>query len=373
MSRRLVVVPLVAAIGATVLVAPASAAPPQCFGRAATIVGTEGPDSLEGTEGDDVIVGRGGLDSVEAYGGNDRICLSDGEPQDPQTVRAGGGADRIRLGTGASNVYGEGGRDLVYAGPGEDFVDGGKMGDRLFGEGGMDSLHGEGGHDVLRAGDGDDLVHGYDGDDTLDGGPGMDKVFFTELCCEYSYDSGGVRVDLREGTAKARDGSDTVHHFEYLYGSKGRDRIEGSSRGETIEALEGDDVVEGGGGKDLLIPDPWFGVDADAGNDVVRGGAGRDTIRYVGYEKIKINLAKGTAAGARMGSDRVGGIEDIIGTWGPDVLIGNGRDNYILGDAVGGARNDYLDGRGGVDTLDGGPGPRDKCVRGEKLERCEVE
>lgn len=336
-------------------------------------MGTPGHDALEGTEGDDVIVGRGGVDSVDARGGNDRICLSGGEPQDPQTVHAGGGADRIRLGTGESSVYGEGGRDLVYGGPGQDSLVGGKMGDRLFGEGGTDYLHGEGGHDVLLGGAGDDFVHGYDGDDTLDGGSGMDKVFFTELCCDYSYESGGVRVDLGEGTAKARDGSDTLRRFEYVYGSQGADRIEGSNRDETIEALDGDDVIVGGGGKDLLIADSWFGADEDAGNDVVRGGAGRDTIRYVGYEKIKINLAKGTASGARMGSDRVAGIEDIIGTWGPDVLIGNGRANYILGDAVGGARNDFLDGRGGTDTLDGGPGPRDKCVNGEKLDRCEVE
>ncbi|HSK15218.1 MAG TPA: M36 family metallopeptidase [Gaiellaceae bacterium] len=73
---------------------------PMCFGRPATIVGTEGRDRLRGGDGPDVIVGLGGDDTIDAGGGNDRIC-------------AGAGDDVIK---------GGGGRDLIDAGPGDDGV-----------------------------------------------------------------------------------------------------------------------------------------------------------------------------------------------------------------------------------------------------------
>jgi RTX calcium-binding nonapeptide repeat (4 copies) len=40
------------------------AAPPTCDGRVATIVGTEGNDTINGTAGRDVIVGLGGDDTI---------------------------------------------------------------------------------------------------------------------------------------------------------------------------------------------------------------------------------------------------------------------------------------------------------------------
>lgn len=370
MSRATGAIALAVTAAGLIPAAPAAAQEPTCFGREATIVGTSENEQLEGTEGDDVIVGGGGMDSVRAYDGNDRICLTSDYTGDPQTVYAGDGADRIRIGKGMSNVFGEGGRDLMIGGPHEDKFEGGKMGDRAFGGGSPDYLFGHGGHDELHGDAGNDIVHGYDGNDVLDGGGDMDKVFFTELCCAYSYDANGVTVDLGKGTAVAADGKDEVGGFEYVYGSQGDDRILGSPRGETIEALGGSDVIDGRGGVDVLFPDSMFGGDERA-NDTVRGGKGSDAIRYITYEKVKINLSKGTGTGTGLGTDELGGIEDIIGGWGNDVLIGNARDNYILGDAVGNSGRDYLDGRAGNDELDGGPAPNDTCVNGETVTRCE--
>ena len=42
----------------------AAAAPAKCFGEPATIVGTNGDDSITGTNGPDVIVSRAGADRV---------------------------------------------------------------------------------------------------------------------------------------------------------------------------------------------------------------------------------------------------------------------------------------------------------------------
>src|SRR5437667_6067444 len=48
-------------------------APPLCDGRRATIVGTNGDDTLEGTPGRDVIAALGGNDVVYGLGQNDLI------------------------------------------------------------------------------------------------------------------------------------------------------------------------------------------------------------------------------------------------------------------------------------------------------------
>jgi hypothetical protein len=47
---------------------------PLCFGKRATIVGTQRSEDILGTEWNDVIVGLGGSDAILALGGSDRVC-----------------------------------------------------------------------------------------------------------------------------------------------------------------------------------------------------------------------------------------------------------------------------------------------------------
>ena len=110
---------------------------PVCFGRAATMVGTAGPDNLVGTAGADVILGMGGDDTISGLGGDDRIC-------------GGGGADVLLGGDGNDRLRGAGGDDRLEGGPGADILKG-KLGD-----------------DVLIGGDGADVGHGGGGSDSCD-------------------------------------------------------------------------------------------------------------------------------------------------------------------------------------------------------------
>jgi len=80
-----------------------------CDGRAATIVGTDGPDRLVGTPGPDVIVALGGDDLVVGMGGDDVIC-------------GGPGNDSLQGGDGNDRLFGEGGDDQCVGGPGVDFA-----------------------------------------------------------------------------------------------------------------------------------------------------------------------------------------------------------------------------------------------------------
>jgi Tol biopolymer transport system component len=108
-----------------------TASVPNCRGRAATDVGTRGPDTFVGGSGIDVYLGLGG-------------------------------ADRIRT---------AGHRDYVCAGAGKDIVSG---------ERGADSLFGQADHDRLGGGDGNDKLGGGLGTDVCAGGPGSD----TARACE---------------------------------------------------------------------------------------------------------------------------------------------------------------------------------------------
>ena len=129
-----------------VLGATDAAAPPTCFGLAATPghLGSSGEDDINGTAGADVIIGLGDDDTINGNGGNDRIC-------------------------------GNGGNDDIDAGTGNDFVKGGPGNDELDGSDGNDDLRGQDGADQLDAGPGADKLSGGPGSpDECDGDTGTD-------------------------------------------------------------------------------------------------------------------------------------------------------------------------------------------------------
>jgi hypothetical protein len=97
--------------------ASAVGAEPECSGRAATVVGSPGPDVLEGTTGSDVIVGEGGDDVVHARSGDDLVCG----------------------GPGADSVVGSAGSDTLIGGRGDDVLNGGAGDDRLQAGAGTDT------------------------------------------------------------------------------------------------------------------------------------------------------------------------------------------------------------------------------------------
>ena len=105
-----------------------AAAPPTCFGKPATVVGTPGNDQLGGTPSRDVIIALAGDDRIGGAGGDDLICA----------------------GSGADLVYAEAGSDRVSGGPGDDQLLGGNGRDRLDGGPGTDGCTGGAGRNLLR-------------------------------------------------------------------------------------------------------------------------------------------------------------------------------------------------------------------------------
>ncbi len=142
--------------------------------------------------------------------------------------------------------------------------------------------------------------------------------------------------------------------------------INGTSRNDTLIGTAGDDTINGAGrfdliqagaGDDLILQNQAFSV------STLDGGSGSDTVDYAGmhdYDEslhyISADLNTGNVV--KFGfyqiplTDKLVSIENVTGSIGDDILMGDANANLLQGD-VG---NDFLSGLAGDDTLNGGAG-----------------
>ena len=329
------------------------------------LAGGAGNDTFLADAGDDTIDGDLGTDTVDFSSFAEGVTVVLG----PVSGSAPGSATTATMGTdtlfaianvtgGASgdSLTGEAGANVLIGGDGDDTLAGLRGNDTLDGGTGADSLDystadagitlnlaslaaqntgGAGTDTVLNAENAvgspfGDVLAGTVGDNTLDGGGGIDTA-------DYSATTLGVAVDL--GAAGAQDtgtaGIDTLVAFESLTGGSGRDVLTGGPGANTIS---------GGAGNDTLH--------ATAGGDALDGGTGSDTVDYSGRPPgANVNLTTGmaTSSGA---TDLLTTLENVIGSPGADMLVGDGAVNTLSG----GAGNDTLRGLAGADSLVGGSG-----------------
>jgi Ca2+-binding RTX toxin-like protein len=298
-ARTRLVVLSAALVVASVLVMSASAsgtaAWPSCFGEPATIVGTDGNDTINGSHGDDVIAALGGDDVVISGGSNDEDLICGGDGNDTLLVSTGGeglfaldwavvsgdaGDDRIQgakdtfveadyeespepvvVDLGAGTESGWGNDTLVRV----NFADGSNHDDTLTGSASSDGLYGGGGNDTLAGSGGGDWLGGGPSADRIDGGAGRDFL-------DYSWQvPAGVHVNVAKGTASGGAGADTFRSAEIVNGSKYADLLIGGAAADRLEGNGGNDKLYGGRGKDTLNGGP--------GKDRADGGPARDVCR----------------------------------------------------------------------------------------------
>lgn len=333
------------------------------------IYGGDGNDTIYGEEGDDIIEGGSGADYMDggvgkntiSYGeskGSINVNLATGQASGADaegdqfksfTHLGGSEYDDILIGDDQGNeINGEGGNDKIY---------GGKGNDHLFGATGEDYLYGE---------EGDDHLTGFEGIDHMDGGDGIDTVSY-----HHPYSTIGVKVDL--STAKGIGGyahGDTYINIENVKGSKFDDVIIGDDQNNRLDGVDGDDIIHGRGGKDIIIDlygrNTLYGGDGDdlivsGGNNVCFGGNGTDTISYeVISTGVNIDMKTGiTVVGHHQ--DKFSEFENVRGTRHDDVITGDDKNNVIdPGDGddkvFAGKGNDRIIGSLGEDFYDGGEG-----------------
>jgi Ca2+-binding RTX toxin-like protein len=305
----------VALLGASLPSAPARAeAPPACFGKTATIVGTPGDDVLEGTSGPDVIVGLGGADWIKGRRGDDRICReADGAADDASErereafIEGGNGADHVRGGRWRDSLSGGDGDDILHGLQRGDFLGGGRGRDVLFGGNGVEWARGGGGRDRIYLGPGRDNGFGVGGDDVIFGGPGADAL-------------GAAQVGL-------------IHV--------------GVSYPWTPRLGEGgEDSFFGGKGDDSIALGP--------GRDTILGGAGSDgiVVRTKRSSSFEADLRAGRAVGAGAGTDVLESVENAAAYGVADLrVLGDDLDNHLYASSSSAQSTVTIGGRGGDDSI----------------------
>ncbi len=269
--------------------------------------GSNGSDNLYGKGGDDILIGGTGSNHLDGGDGNDtadyQTCsLSINANLTEMFIKFGDHTDTV---ISIENINGSSFDDILIGTDGANLIAGGNGDDRLIGKSG---------NDVLIDGSGSNELNGGDGHDTVSFAPSET----------------GVRISMVQNTASSIvvDGL-RPHYISHLF---------------SIEDLIGSS-----------FDDEFEGNDS---NNNMDGGAGNDTIIYsylISGRAIEANLENGQVSvfdeAERKSSftypvyeaDTLTSIENVFGSNGSDILIGNAEDNI-------------LDGRYGADVLRGGGG-----------------
>jgi hypothetical protein len=209
-------------------------------------------------------------------------------------------------------------------------------------------LVGGNGNDKLTGGAADDVLRGEAGADTLTGGGGRDTADYSDRTAPLT-----VSLDGAAGDGEVGENDNVAADVENVSGGSADDVLTGgdadnglygNAGNDTISGAGGNDVVDGGPGDDLL--------DGGPGADTLIGGDGTDRATYANSPAgVRVTLDGQPGDGAAGENDSVD-TENLTGSPGDDVLIGNAAANAIDG----GAGADRILGGAGADALDGGPG-----------------
>ncbi|WP_238365316.1 hypothetical protein [Mesobacterium pallidum] len=243
----------------------------------------------------------------------------------------------------------------VFGGKGSDTIQGGGGNDTVYGGSDDDVLAGGAGDDVLRGGDGDDILNGEEGADLIDGGAGFDEVDYSEASAGVTLTAVYSGPDFTEyrATGAIEAEGDTLRGIEYIRGSDYDDIFGGNLHAENVlQGNGGNDSLTGGYHADLLSG----GVGADTIDGGGPGGGLDDLEDWVSYVFSTAAVWLDFDAGVNFGGEATGDvlihIENAMLTFHGDTFYGDANTNVVT--AFDG--DDYIDGRGGLDDIDGGEG-----------------
>ncbi|MBY0339263.1 MAG: FG-GAP-like repeat-containing protein [Acetobacteraceae bacterium] len=279
-----------------------------------TVAGTAtGTDSLIGIE---AIWGTSSTDSLTATGGGTFSLLLRGNAGADTLTRAGGSRWSViaDYSTSTGTVIANLGTGVVQDGFGSTdtlvnifAIRGSSQSDTFTGSSGSDDFMAYGGHNVINGGSG-----------------GTDRV-------SYGFAPGVAIVNLALGTASnGYGGTDALVGIDAIAGTAFNDTLTGHDAYNELNGLAGNDVINGGGGgRDRLIYDSFFGIQPTTG--------------------AIVDLATGVTSNDGYGTtDTFTGMDRVNGNAFADTLSGNSNGNNLNGRAG----NDQLDGRLGYDTAE---------------------
>jgi len=336
-----------------------------------TLVGYAGDDSLIGGTGNDLLDGGAGTDMMIGGTGDDRYLVS--ASTDRVFEYANGGFDTIisavakdlrvpwafqvegltYTGTTAATLYGNGlGNLIVSESAGNDTIVAGAGDDTLNGGGGADSLVGGLGNDFYRVAAADIVTERVDeGIDTLIGTQTSLAITAYATTVENLFYTGSTGATLTGNTLanlmSGGTGNDTVN------GGNGNDSLLGGAGADSLVGGNGDDVLYGGGNVGhVWVPNRKLVPDTAA--DRLVGGAGNDRYLIDASNDVVVEATTGGTLDVVISAidnslAAYANVEALVlqrdtsawlgrGGAGNDILVGNERDNFL----VGGSGNDTL-------------------------------
>jgi Ca2+-binding RTX toxin-like protein len=322
------------------------------------------------------------------------------------TLIGNGGPNEIKGGPGNDSIFGDGGRDTIDGGQGTDGCRGAlgrttSCGHEAAPDGSAyvqvdEAPNGGGGVQVVGGAGPDQIGASFDqATETLTvkaaarlavgpgcvNPPGRPK----QVECALDGPARWLMVDLGPGNDSFRaEGSLVAVGSVRVNGGEGDDVIRGGPEDDLFESGPGADKLYGGAGADGLvggIPGPTYlygGPDGDllaAGSGcsggALIGGGGRDDASFAETQAHPGRLIISFPAHSAWIPDVPGchrvhlspTDEDMEGSFGPDILIGNAKGNAMLGQPG----KDIFIGNGGDDVIDARDGVKDdsiQCGRG---------
>ena len=365
-----------------------------------------GAGSVSNVEGMDVVTGSG-ADRITGHGTavmTDRIATGAGNDliklwmQGDDVVHGGAGSDLLEviyrvatndvwltnltgsLATGYSGMFnGAGANNVTFSG-----IERFRFTDLSAGN---DIINTGNGNDTLNGGGGNDRLFGAGGIDIINGGAGLDT-----WGGRLGTASQAITINLNGASTFLGSGSVTGIEGLNLVTGSGADRITGHGTAVMTDRIatgagndliklwmQGDDVVHGGAGSDLLeviyrvaTNDVWLTNltgSLATGYSGMFNGAGANNVTFSGIERFRFtDLSAGNdIITTGNGNDTLnggGGNDRLTSAGGADRLNG-GLGNDTLN---GGLGNDRLNGGGGNDTLFGAGGD-DRLVGGAGADR----
>lgn len=326
---------------------------------------TSGRDAFDFAKNPDPVVAiwdAGGIDTLNVSGfrTNQRISLVAGTLSD-----VGAMTNNVAVAYGAviENAVGGAGADEIEGNAAANLLAGGAGADTLWGAAGDDTLQGDAGDDLLYGGAGrDTFVFGKGGgaDRIADFAPGADVIRLDGVASFAAL----TLTASAEGTRVAWGGSDSIvltgvtkaklSAASFVFGgSPSSSRASQQIPGVTVRGGVGGDTLFGGEGNDALRGGPGDDVlDGRGGGDLIDGGSGRDVVSYASSQAaVLIDMMTGARGGDALGDVFVR-TEGYVLTRHGDSFVGSARDQFIDG----GRGADTLEGAAGADTLTGGAG-----------------
>ncbi|HEX3737264.1 MAG TPA: calcium-binding protein [Solirubrobacterales bacterium] len=332
-------------------------------------------EDLEGSAFRDTLIGDGGPNEIKGGPGND-------------TLVGGGGHDTLDGGQGTDGCRGAPER-TISCGPeappeGSAYV---QVDEAPNGGGGVQIVGGAGRDDIAVSFDQTTETLSVVAAARLAAGPGCLHPLREpkRVLCPLDGPARWLMADLGPGNDRFRvEGSLVAVGSVRVNGGEGDDVIRGGPEDDLFEAGPGADRLYGGAGADGLVgglPGPTFLYGGPAGDllaagggcagGALVGGGGRDDASFaeigghpgvliVSFPKHSawVNTIPGCHHVHLSPTD-----EDMEGSFGPDILIGNHRANAMLGQPG----KDIFIGNGGDDVIDARDGQKDdsiQCGRG---------